>query len=124
MKNVLLIVIFCFFSTNISAKDVIKTLKKTLTQKSVLSKDEKTSKNVKIDEKIKNLFSELKQINAKLWDIEDNKRQCEKDSKFDDHFILLSREIHFLNDKRASIKLEINNHTGSKIKEIKEYTKY
>ena len=48
----------------------------------------------------------------------------EKDSKFDDHFILLSREIHFLNDKRANIKLEINNHTGSKIKEIKEYTKY
>ena len=85
---------------------------------------EQYDKNVKIDEKIKSLFSELKQINAKLWDIEDNKRQCEKDSKFDDNFILLSREIHFLNDKRASIKLEINNHTGSKIKEIKEYTKY
>ena len=85
---------------------------------------EQYDKNVKIDEKIKSLFSELKEINAKLWDIEDNKRQCEKDSKFGDHFILLSREIHFLNDKRASIKLEINNHTGSKIKEIKEYTKY
>ena len=85
---------------------------------------EQYDKNVKVDEKIKSLFSELKEINAKLWDIEDNKRQCEKDSKFDDQFILLSREIHFLNDKRASIKLEINNHTGSKIKEIKEYTKY
>ena len=85
---------------------------------------EQYDKNVKVDEKIKSLFSELKEINAKLWDIEDNKRQYEKDSKFDDHFILLSREIHFLNDKRASIKLEINNHTGSKIKEIKEYTKY
>ena len=85
---------------------------------------EQYDKNVKVDEKIKSLFSELKEINAKLWDIEDNKRQCEIDSKFDDHFILLSREIHFLNDKRASIKLEINNHTGSKIKEIKEYTKY
>ena len=85
---------------------------------------EEYDKNVKVDEKIKSLFSELKEINAKLWDIEDNKRQCEKDSKFGDHFILLSREIHFLNDKRASIKLEINNHTGSKIKEIKEYTKY
>ena len=85
---------------------------------------EQYDKNVKVDEKIKSLFSELKEINAKLWDIEDNKRQCEQDSKFDDHFILLSREIHFLNDKRASIKLEINNHTGSKIKEIKEYTKY
>ena len=85
---------------------------------------EQYDKNVKVDEKIKSLFSELKEINAKLWDIEDNKRQCEKDSKFDDRFILLSREIHFLNDKRANIKLEINDHTGSKIKEIKEYTKY
>ena len=85
---------------------------------------EQYDKNVKVDEKIKSLFSELKEINAKLWDIEDNKRQCEKDSRFDDHFISLSREIHFLNDKRASIKLEINNRTGSKIKEIKEYTKY
>ena len=85
---------------------------------------EQYDKNVIVDEKIKSLFSELKEIIAKLWDIEDNKRQCEKDLKFDDHFILLSREIHFLNDKRANIKLEINNHTGSKIKEIKEYTKY
>ena len=55
---------------------------------------EQYDKNVKVAEKIKSLFSELKEINAKLWDIEDNKRQCEKDSKFDDHFILLSREIH------------------------------
>ena len=81
-------------------------------------------KNIKSDDKLNNLYQSLKEINAKLWIIEDNKRQCEKDSKFDDHFILLSREVHFLNDKRASIKLEINNHTGSKIKEIKEYTKY
>ena len=81
-------------------------------------------KNFKTDNKLNNLYQSLKEINAKLWVIEDNKRQCEKDSKFNDHFILLSREIHFLNDKRASIKLEINNHTGSKIKEIKEYTKY
>ena len=81
-------------------------------------------KNVRSDDKLDKLFQSLKEINNKLWIIEDNKRQCEKDSKFDDHFILLSREIHFLNDKRASIKLEINTHTGSKIKEIKEYTKY
>ena len=85
---------------------------------------EQLDKNVKSDEKLNNLFKSLKEINSKLWLIEDDKRQCEKDSKFDDHFILLSREIHFLNDKRASIKLEINNHTGSVIKEIKEYTSY
>ncbi len=53
-----------------------------------------------------------------------DKRLCEKNSDFSEKFIKLSRDIHFLNDKRASIKLEINNHTGSKIKEIKEYTSY
>ena len=82
------------------------------------------NKNVKSDEKLNNLFSLLKEINAKLWVIEDEKRQCEKDQNFTDKFIKLSRDVHFLNDDRAKIKLEINNHTGSKIKEIKEYTSY
>ena len=49
---------------------------------------------------------------------------CEKNSDFGDKFIKLSRDVHILNDDRAKIKLEINNHTGSKIKEIKEYTEY
>ena len=79
---------------------------------------------VKIDDKLKNLYTSLKEINSKLWVIEDKKRLCEKNSDFGDVFIKLSRDIHFLNDKRAQIKLSINNHTGSKIKEIKEYTKY
>ena len=81
-------------------------------------------KNVKSDETLDNLFQSLKNINAKLWVIEDNKRLCEKNSDFTDNFIKLSRDVHFLNDNRAKIKLEMNNHTGSKIKEIKEYTKY
>ena len=81
-------------------------------------------KNVKIDNKLNNLFKELKDINNKLWDIENEKRLCEKNSDFGDVFIKTSRDIHFLNDKRGNIKLEINNHTGSKIKEIKEYTGY
>ena len=80
--------------------------------------------NVKSDQKLNELFESLKQINAKLWVIEDDKRQCEKEKDFTDTFIGLSRDVHFLNDDRAKIKLEINNHTGSKIKEIKEYTKY
>ena len=80
--------------------------------------------NVKSDEKLTELFESLKQINAKLWVIEDDKRQCEKEKNFTDTFIKLSRDVHFLNDDRAKIKLEINNHTGSKIKEIKEYTSY
>ena len=81
-------------------------------------------KNVKSDDKIKNLFQSLKEINAKLWVIEDDKRQCEKEKDFTEKFIKLSRDVHFLNDDRAKIKLEINNLTGSKIKEIKEYTNY
>ena len=81
-------------------------------------------KNVKNDENLKNLFNLLKEINSKLWVIEDDKRMCEKNKDFGEKFIKLSRDIHFLNDNRAKIKLEINNHTGSKIKEIKEYTSY
>ena len=81
-------------------------------------------KNVKSDEKIDKLFQSLKEINAKLWIIEDDKRLCEKNSDFSEKFIKLSRDIHFLNDNRAKIKLEINHHTGSKIKEIKKYTHY
>ena len=81
-------------------------------------------KNIKSDVKLNNLYQSLKEINAKLWVIEDNKRQCEKDKDFGEKFIKLSRDVHFLNDDRAKIKLEINNHTGSAIKEIKEYTNY
>ena len=81
-------------------------------------------KNVKSDNNLNNLYQSLKEINAKLWVIEDDKRQCEKDKNFGEKFIKLSRDVHFLNDDRAKIKLEINNHTGSAIKEIKEYTSY
>ena len=82
------------------------------------------NKNVKSDEKLSELFNSLKEINSKLWVIEDNKRLCEKNSDFGEKFIKLSRDVHFLNDDRAKLKLEVNNHTGSKIKEIKEYTGY
>jgi len=80
--------------------------------------------NVKSDDKLNKLFQSLKEINAKLWVIEDDKRLCEKNSDFTENFIKLSRDVHFLNDDRAKIKLKINNLTGSKIKEIKEYTSY
>ena len=81
-------------------------------------------KNVKIDEKLNKLFKSLKKINSRLWVIEDEKRLCEKNKDFGEKFINLSRDVHFLNDDRAKIKLEINNHTGSNIKEIKQYTNY
>ena len=80
--------------------------------------------NVISNKKLNDLFQSLKDINGKLWVIEDNKRLCEKNSDFTENFIKLSRDVHFLNDDRAKIKLEINEHTGSKIREIKEYTKY
>ena len=86
--------------------------------------DEQLKKNVNSDEKISKLFHTLKEINSKLWVIEDEKRLCEKNSDFGENFVQLSRNVHLLNDKRANIKLEINNLTGSKIKEIKEYTNY
>tara|TARA_B100001142_G_scaffold266998_1_gene271620 strand:- start:89 stop:478 length:390 start_codon:yes stop_codon:yes gene_type:complete len=80
--------------------------------------------NVESNEKLSELFQSLKEINTRLWKIEDDKRQCEKDKDFGEKFIKLSRDVHFLNDDRAQIKLEINNLTGSTIKEIKEYTSY
>ena len=80
--------------------------------------------NIKSDEKLNNLYQSLKEINSKLWVIEDDKRQCEREKDFGEKFIKLSRDVHFLNDDRAKIKLEINDHTGSTIKEIKEYTSY
>ena len=79
-------------------------------------------KNVESDEKLNQMYQSLKDLNFKLWEIEDDKRKCEKNKDFGERFIQLSRDVHFLNDNRAKIKLEINNYSGSEIKEIKEYT--
>ena len=81
-------------------------------------------KKIESSGELDKLYKSLKEINSKLWVIEDEKRLCEKEKEFDEKFIKLSREVHFLNDDRAKIKLEINNLTNSKIKEIKEYTNY
>ena len=106
-------------------KDKIKDPEKLEYIKDELSilKDE-FKNNIKSDSKIDKLYQSLKIINARLWTIEDDKRKCEKEKDFTENFIKLSRDVHILNDDRAKIKLEINNHTGSKIKEIKEYTSY
>ena len=85
---------------------------------------EEFKNNVKSDSKIDKLYQSLKIINSRLWTIEDDKRKCEKEKDFGKNFIKLSRVVHILNDDRAKIKLEINNLTGSKIKEIKEYFNY
>ena len=106
-------------------KDKIKDPKKLeyiLDELSIL-KDE-LKNNIKSDVKLDELYQSLKIINARLWVIEDDKRKCEKEKDFTENFIKLSRDVHILNDDRAKIKLKINEHTGSKIKEIKEYTSY
>ena len=80
--------------------------------------------NIEINENLQKLIDQLKEINLKLWNIEEGKRKCEKNSDFGDNFIKLSRDVHFLNDERAKIKLSINEQSGSKIKEVKQYTDY
>jgi len=106
-------------------KDKIKNPEKLeyiLNELSIL-KDE-LKNNIKSNAKLDQLYQSLKIINARLWVIEDDKRKCEKEKDFTENFITLSRDVHILNDDRAKIKLKINEHTGSKIKEIKEYTNY
>ena len=78
-------------------------------------------KNVKSDDKLEKLFQDLKEINAKLWVIEDDKRDCEKNKDFGEKFITLARNVYKFNDERAKIKLAINNALGSNIKEVKSY---
>ena len=106
-------------------KDKIKDPEKLeyiLDELSILKEEFKN--NIKSDKKLDELYQSLKIINARLWVIEDDKRKCEKEKDFTENFIKLSRDVHILNDDRAKIKLKINEHTGSKIKEIKEYTNY
>ena len=85
---------------------------------------ETLNKNIKNEEEILNYIEDLLKVNSKLWKIEDDLRECERNKNFDEKFIELARSVYFTNDERAKIKLEINIHTGSKIKEIKQYTNY
>ena len=67
---------------------------------------------------------QLVKINTKLWKIEDNIRECERQNKFDKEFIELARGVYFTNDERSQVKLEINKKFGSQIIEVKSYKKY
>ena len=80
--------------------------------------------NIKLTKNLENLIKELKEVNLKLWDIEDNKRICEKNKDFGKVFVDLSRNVYLNNDKRAKIKSEINKLLGSNIKEVKQYVNY
>ena len=93
-------------------------------EKEYLILKDQLNKNIKSDKKLEEFFNNLKKTNLKLWSFENDKRMCEKNSDFGEKFINLSREIHFLNDNRSKVKLEINKYTGSQIREIKQYTNY
>ena len=73
---------------------------------------------------LNDLVSRLQQINEDLWDIENQKRECEAKKDFGEIFIKLSRDVHFKNDIRAKIKKEINLLSNSQIVEEKEYSRY
>ena len=89
-----------------------------------VSLNETMSKNINFSKKVNILYKELKEVNEKLWGIEDEIRLCEKNSDFKDKFVKLARDIYLNNDKRSQIKLEINKILGSNIQEVKQYTKY
>ncbi len=85
---------------------------------------ETQNSNIKLTKNLENLIKELNEVNLKLWDIEDNKRICEKNKDFGKVFVDLSRNVYLNNDKRAKIKSEINKLLGSNIKEVKQYVNY
>ena len=89
--------------------------------KELSSLNETLKKFISDENKILSYKNDLKNINLKLWDIEDGKRSAEKNNKFDEKFIQLARNVYKFNDERAKIKLAINNALGSNIKEVKSY---
>ena len=89
--------------------------------KELRSLNETLKKSINDESKIINFKNDLKNINLKLWDIEDGKRSAEKNNKFDEKFIELARNVYKFNDERAKIKLAINNALGSNLKEVKSY---
>ena len=89
--------------------------------KELVSLNETLKKSINDENKILSFKNDLKNINLKLWDIEDGKRSAEKNNQFDEKFIQLARNVYKFNDERAKIKLAINNAFGSNIKEVKSY---
>ena len=103
----------------ISDKSSLKQLKK---EYKILKENQNST--IKLEGKIEDLFKSLKNINFKLWNIEDKLRICEKNKDFGKEFIELAREVYFNNDKRSKIKSDINKTLGSNIVEIKQYVSY
>jgi len=92
--------------------------------KELSSLKETLNKDVEFTDEIQSLYNDLKNINSKLWDIEDGKRDCERRKEFGEEFIQLARSVYIENDNRAKIKNNINKLSGSNISEVKSYEKY
>tara|TARA_B100000575_G_C22790003_1_gene467293 strand:+ start:55 stop:450 length:396 start_codon:yes stop_codon:yes gene_type:complete len=90
-------------------------------EKELLSLNETVNKFIPNKSSVSKYIKDLKNINLKLWDIEDGKRSAEKNNDFGENFIELARNVYKFNDKRAKIKLAINTILGSNIKEVKSY---
>ena len=106
---------------NIKKEKIINNEKLVEIEKELKSLKDTFNKKIIPDNSLLELMEQLKKINLKLWDIEDGKRNAEKNKKFDERFIELARNVYKFNDERAEIKLKINNLLGSNIKEVKSY---
>ena len=108
----------------IKQKNLKDTEKTKIVSKELDSLNNTLKNDVNITDEIKSLFNDLKAINLKLWDIEDGKRDCERNKDFGEKFIKLARSVYIENDNRAKIKNKINQLSGSNISEVKSYDKY
>ena len=106
---------------NIKKEKITNNEKLVEIEKELKSLKDTFNKKIIPDNSLLELMEQLKKINLKLWDIEDGKRNAEKNKKFDERFIELARNVYKFNDERAKIKLKINNLLGSNIKEVKSY---
>lgn len=106
---------------NIKKEKITNNEKLVEIEKELKSLKDTFNKKIIPDNSLSELMEQLKKINLKLWDIEDGKRNAEKNKKFDERFIELARNVYKFNDERAKIKLKINNLLGSNIKEVKSY---
>ena len=108
----------------IKQKNLKDTEKTKIVSKELESLNNTLKNDVSITDEIKSLYNDLKAINLKLWDIEDGKRDCERNKDFGKKFIELARSVYIENDNRAKIKNKINKLSGSNISEVKSYDKY
>ncbi|NBU54409.1 MAG: hypothetical protein EBT29_02690 [Proteobacteria bacterium] len=98
--------------------------KRNIVLKELSSLQETVSQNIKKSRSLTNLYKKLKSVNLKLWKIEDDIRDYEREKNFKNKFIKLARAVYFTNDERSRVKNKINSLTKSNISEVKSYKKY